>query len=356
MYNRLASRPELHTFPIGPDLEDLDFVRLAEAARARFLGGLAVTPLEHSPLLSQGSNQVYVKRLDRLPGANFKYLSAMTAVANLLDSDHMEFTLATAGSYGIGVGHAVRTYGGNATAFVPEGGSPAKQTMMRQMGVDVREYGRNFDEAMDKARSYAAAKGIRLLHPFADVSNFAGTGIVGLELLEQAPDMTHLVTPFGGGSLACGVGGVIKQQWPDVRLVVAQSSGCDPFIRSVRSGQPEEVPDMLRFGKSFFSRLGGVGVGKTDPMTLGLASRLVDETGRVGIDDVYGTMHDFEHAHGVLPEAAAAHGLEEARRLARDPSLEDATIVVPLTGANPDQYREGYLEAMSRRRANKYGS
>jgi threonine dehydratase len=90
-------------------------------------------------------------------------------------------------------------------------------------------------------------------------------------------------------------------------------------------------------------------------MTLGVGSRIADKTYRVHIDDVYGTMFDFQEAHGVLPEVAAAHGLEAARQLARAPGLEDATIVAVLTGANPDEYKPGYLEAMSRRRAGKPG-
>ncbi len=355
MVSAVLEQPELHQFPVEPEIEGLDIAELAEHARSRFMGELAATSLEYSPVLSYGSNKVYVKRTDELPGANFKYLSAMTAVADLLEGNQLEFTLATAGSYGIGVGHAVKTYGGIATAFVPEGSNQEKQAMMTQMGVRVKEYGRNFDESLEEARRYAAARNIKLLHPFANVSNFAGTGVIGLELLEQIPDMTYLVTQFGGGSLTCGLGGVIKKQRPDVQLVVAQASGCDPFVSALDSGEVKEVPDQARFGHSYFNRLGGLGVGKTDPMTLGLGSRLTDLTHRVGIDDVYGTMYDFWRDHGVLPEAAAAHGLEAARQLAKTPEIEDATIVAVLTGANPDQYRDGYLESMSKRRATKYG-
>lgn len=355
MTSTQLATPEIHQFPLTPELIDIDMIRLAERARDRFMGELATTDLEYSPVLSYGDNEVYIKRVDKLPGGNFKYLSAMTAVADLLESGHIEFTLATAGSYGMGVGHAVKTYGGIVTAFMPEGSNPSKRVAMEKMGVDVREYGDNFDESLEEARRFAAARDITLLHPFANLSNFAGTGIIGLELLNQVPEMTHFVGPFGGGSLICGTGGVIKQERPDVELVVAQAAACDPFLRSVESGRTEEVVDPMRFGQSFFKSLGGVGVGKTDPMTLGLGSSLMNKAQRVGIDDVLGTMYDFEQGHGVLPEAAAGHSLEAARQLARTPSLEGATIVTPLTGSNPDEYKEGYLLAMSRRRAEKYG-
>lgn len=350
MTNQELTNQTLHRFPLLSETEALDFTALAEAARDRLAHHVGVTTLEYSPVLSHRDNSVYVKRADELDGGNFKSHSAKSAVADLVESGHEDFSLATAGSYGIGVAYAVQLFGGRPIAFVPKDSNRKKQTMMLDMGVDVREYGANFDEALEEARGYAAAHKITLLHPFADVRNFAGTGIIGLELLDQCPDMDYLVTQFGGGSLTCGVGGVVKQQMPDVELVVAQAAACAPFVKAVETGDTEPVPDPMKWGRSYFNSLGGVGVGKTDPMTLGLGSHLADKTLRIQLNEVYATMYDFQQEHGVLPEAAAAHGLEAARQLARTPGLEGATIVAILTGANPDDYPDGYLAAASRRR------
>lgn len=350
MTNLAPTNQTLHQFPLLPEVEGLDFTTLAETARDRLAPHIGITTLEYSPVLSYKDNSVFVKRTDELDGGNFKSHSAKSAVADLMENGHEDFSLATAGSYGIGVAYAVQLFGGRPIAFVPENSNKKKQAMMLDMGVDVREYGANFDEALEEARRYSAAHKITLLHPFADVRNFAGTGIIGLEILEQCPDMDYLVTQFGGGSLTCGVGGVVKQQRPDVELVVAQAAACDPFVKAVETGDTEPVTDPMKWGRSYFNSLGGVGVGKTDPMTLGLGSHLADKTVRVQLNEVYATMHDFEQEHGVLPEAAAAHGLEAARQLARTPGLEGATIVAVLTGANPDDYPTGYLAAASRRR------
>jgi threonine dehydratase len=351
MPNLSQPTQELHVFPVAPELEGVDFVDLSRRAQDRFAGKVAVTPLERSETLSYGDNSVFIKRADQLPGGCFKFLSASTAVAELTDEGHEEFAFATAGSYGIAAGHAINTYGGQGTGFVPIGTNKEKQQAMRDLGIDVIEYDGNFDETNEYARQYAEERGIKYLHPYASLANIAGTGILGLELDDQCPGMTYLVSQFGGGSLSGGLGSVIKQLRPDVRFDVVQVAGCSPFVDSVLSGTVQEAVDISTItSKSYFSKLGGVGVGKTDPMTLGISSRIVDSVDTVRIDRVYATMHDVQEDHGVLPEFAAAVSLERARKLARSHDVAGATIVAVLTGACPDEYPVGYLEGMSGRR------
>lgn len=343
--------PELHKFPLSPEAGAADMSELADQARERLAGTVLPTPLEPSAALSYGDNTVLVKRADRLPGGCFKYLSAMNSVAVLVEAGHENFSLATAGSYGIGVAHAINTYGGHATAFVPEGSNPEKRGIMRAMGVEVVEQGGNFDETDEYARGYAERQGLTYLHPFASLSNWAGTGVIGLEVGEQCPDMTDVVLQFGGGSLFNGVGSVIKQWKPDARLSAVQVKGCSPFVDSVRTGEVRESRDhSSHIMPSWFARLGGVGVGRVHPMTLGGGSQLVDRVDIAQSSHVYATMHDFQQEHGVLPEFAAAVSLEGARRLARSHGLEGATIVAVLTGNHPDDYLDGYLEGQSDRR------
>jgi threonine dehydratase len=357
MLNQLNPSPELHEFPMPTELDPTDLVPpLAKQARNRFAGETILTSLEESEVLSHGSNQVFILRADELPGRCFKYLSAMNSVAELVETGHREFTFATAGSYGIGVGHAINAYGGEATAFIPVGANPAKQSAMRELGVTVEEYGGNVDEALEHASSYAEQQQIKLLHPYASLPNLGGTGILGEDIVQKCPDITDLVLQLGGGSLAGGVAPIVKKYRPDARITVVQVDGCSPFVDSVRSGEVRESKDVWRRGGSYFSRLGGVGVGRTDPMTLGIVSRVVDAVGTMPIDHVYATMYDYEQARGVTPEFAAAVGLNAARKLARTPGVEKAKIVAILTGANPDIYRPDYLERMSHRRQEEEAS
>ncbi len=343
---------ELHTFPLPPELEGIDLVDLSRQAQDRFRGKIAVTPLELSETLSYGDNEVWIKRADQLPGGNFKSLSATNTIAGHAEVGHDRYAFATAGSYGIGVGYATDLYGGRPTAFVPEGSNQEKWGIMHALGVEVIERGSNFDEANEHARQYAKERGSEYLHPFASAANLAGTGVLGLELDEQSPEMTHVVLQFGGGSLAGGVGSVIKQLRPEVHIETVQVGGCSPFVDSVHSGEVRDAKDRSsHIMPSYFARLGGVGVGKTNPMTLGVASRVADSANTVRVDHVLATMYDVEQDHGVLPEFAGAVGLEQARQLARSRDLSGATIVAVLTGAHPDEYRPGYLESLSGRRS-----
>lgn len=336
------------------EMDGLDLARLSSSAKAAFGGAAITTPLVRSETLSYGDNDVLVKRADLLPGGCFKFLSAMCSVAGLSESERGHIVFATAGSYGIGVGHAINSYGGHATAIMPEGSNEEKQAIMEGLGVEivVPEGCVNFDEAEEYAQRYSQQHGATRIHPFASRNNAIGTGILGVELDRQSPGMTHVVLQFGGGSLTTGVGMALRQLRPEVHVAAAQVRGCSPFVDSVRTGEVEEADDISsHIMPSFFARLGGVGVGKTHPMTLGAASHVVDSADIVTSGSVYATMHDVNEELGVLPEFAGAVGLEEARALARTPGIEGATIVAILTGNHADDYKLDYLARKSGRRA-----
>lgn len=310
------------------------------------------THLERSDTLSHGTNEVFIKRTDLLPGGGFKFLSAMTYVAMLREAGFDgDFVVPTAGTYGVAMGHATVKYGGGATAVTPVGSNAEKQRIMQDMGVEVVEHGDNFDEANQYALGYADRHGARYVHPFASIGNLAGTGVLGLELADDLPDMTHAVSPYGGGSLNGGLGLVLQDLMPEVHLRTVQVRGCAPFVDSIRSGEVREAEDQSsHIMRSYFARLGGVGVGRTHPLTLGVGSRVTDSVDVVRNDYVYATMHDVKDEHGVLPEFAGAVSLEGARRLAREGGLENAVIVAFLTGSHANDYPDGYLAGMSGRR------
>jgi threonine dehydratase len=269
-----------------------------------------------------------------------------------MEAGRTDFTFATAGSYGIAMALALKRYGGKGTAITPIDPNPDKKAIMEDLGVRVEEHGNNFDQAYGYARRYAEEHGAVNVHPFASLSNLAGTGVIGLELSRRLPGMTDLVLQYGGGSLFGGAGSVMDRLRPDVRLHAAQVHGCSPFVNALRTGEARPVQDRSsHIMPSFFARLGGVGVGRTHPMTLGVGSRLADTAEIVDSGSVLATMHDIQQEHGVLPEFAGAVGAERARRIARSREVAGATIVAVLTGNHADHYVDGYLARKSHRRA-----
>jgi threonine dehydratase len=338
----------LHEFPLTPEVEGIDFVDLAQQASERFAGKNIMERLwmEPSETLSHGDNEVYVLRTDDLPSGGFKFLSAGNSAAEALEAGHTEVVTATAGTFGTALGHSDIAV----TAFMPVGGSPGKKQAMEDLGVTVTEQGSNVDETRVAALQYAEKSGKKFLDPYAALSNLAGTAILGLAIARLKPDLTDVVTQFGGGSAHGGVAPVVRQLIPEARLSVVQVAGCSPFVDSVLTGEIHEAKDAQTRHSSYLRKLGGVGVGKLHPLTLGHGSRYVDRVSKSYIDQVYATMHDYEQEHGDLPEFAAAVGLEGARRLARTPGLQGATIVALFTGGRPEAYLPGYLANMSHRR------
>lgn len=336
---------ELHEFPVLPELKGANFVDLALSAGER-IGAEAVIDdlwIERSPTLSHGDNEVFVLRTDRLPSGGFKYLSARNSAAQARDKGYDKVVSASAGSFGVGLGHADI----DATVYTPVASSPGKKNAMQELGVTVIEEGQNFDEAQQAALLYAKQHEAKFLEPYASLANLAATAILGLKIAAFEPKITDLVTQFGGGSLHGGVGPVVREQLPEARLHVVQMAGCSPFVDSVLSGEIKEASDAHTRSGSYFRKLGGVGVGKVHALTLGHGSRYVDSVFTTYIDQVYATMHDYQQESGDLPEFAAAVGLEGARRLARTPGLHGARIMSIFTGGRPESYLPGYLKGMS---------
>ncbi|HEY5442350.1 MAG TPA: pyridoxal-phosphate dependent enzyme, partial [Candidatus Saccharimonadales bacterium] len=229
-------------------------------------------------------------------------------------------------------------------------GSPVKQREMQELGVRVINWGQNFDETPFAAHLYARSQGARFVHPYASMADVAATGILGLEIARRYPETTDVVTQVGGSSLHSGVSSVVSKLLPGTRFTLGQTAGCSPYVDTLLSGEVQTATDIRRGGRSYFSKLGGVGVGKIHPFTLGIGSQHVDAAHRVYPDHVYATMHDYREEHGVLPEFAAAVGLETARELARTSGVRGARIIAILTGNRAEDYPPSYLESLSDRR------
>jgi threonine dehydratase len=298
---------------------------------------------EHSQALSYDTNEVHVARFDRLPAGNFKYMSATSGIASAKEAGHHEFSFFTAGSYGIGVGKALQELGGTATGHVPLGTNPHKIQAMREYGIDVREVGTSLEEAMAASELQAEADGSYLLHPSASMKAVAGVAILGKQLAEQVPDMTNIVIQYGGGSLASGIGSVIKELLPHVHVTIVQGEGSTSYIDAVRTGEVKVSSTVLR-------KFGGLAVAASHPLTRGIASHITDSVHEVSYKRAVATMHDYQKETGTLPEVAAAVGLEGARHFARKHN-GGAKIVALLTGARPDPIDAKYLAAAAHRRS-----
>ena len=204
-------------------------VSLDDIERARrLLDGVARrTPLEGSRSLSErigGPVQYKCENLQR--AGSFKVRGAYVRIHNLAPAERAHGVVAaSAGNHAQGVALAAALLDIKSTVFMPEGAPLPKVAATESYGAHVRFAGHTVDEALLAARDFAEETGAAFIHPFDHPDVIAGQGTVGLEILEQCPEVATIVVATGGGGLLAGVAAAVKAKRPDVRVVGVPAAG-----------------------------------------------------------------------------------------------------------------------------------
>lgn len=173
---------------------------------------------------------------------SFKIRGALNAISRLPDA-HKEkgVVAASAGNHAQGVALAAQELGIISTVFMPEAAAIPKIAATKEYGADVVLGGANLAEATDLGLAFASTTGATMIHPYDDPHIIAGQGTLGLELLEQVPDVETVIVPVGGGGLISGTALAIKATNPSVRIVGVHASSVPTYIRARETGEPVEV-------------------------------------------------------------------------------------------------------------------
>ena len=170
---------------------------------------------------------------------SFKIRGAYMRMSRLTEEERARGVVAaSAGNHAQGVALAAQLLGIKATVFMPEGAPIPKEKATRGYGADVVFHGRYLEDALAAARRSPSETGAVLIHPFDHPDVVAGQGTVGLEILEQAPDVETVVVPTGGGGLLAGIAIAVKAQRPDVRVIGVQAEGAAAYPASLAAGAP----------------------------------------------------------------------------------------------------------------------
>lgn len=153
---------------------------------------------------------------------SFKLRGALNKIAALGDGAG-GVVAASAGNHGQSVAYAARARGLDATIFMPERAALAKVAAARESGAEIVLQGESIDASVEDARAYAEREGRAFIHPFDDADVIAGQGTIGLELLEEVPDLSKVLIPIGGGGLASGIAAAIKSAREDVEVIGIRS-------------------------------------------------------------------------------------------------------------------------------------
>ena len=233
-----------------------------------------------------------------------------------------------------------------AAVFMPESAPIAKVEAATALGANVRMVGATVDEALEAARAGAReVTRMAFVHPFEDPDVIAGQGTLGLELLEQVPDLARVIVPVGGGGLISGVAIALKSQRPAIEVIGVQASSCAPVPGSLEAGKPVPVESALTIAD-------GIAVKRPGELTLALIARWVDGMVAVDEDEVAEAMVFLLERAKLVVEGAGAVGVAAllCGRLA--PGRRAARPWRVLSGGNVDA---GLLAEVARRHESQAG-
>jgi threonine dehydratase len=213
-----------------------------------------------------------------------------------------------------------------ATVFMPVGASLVKERATRAYGADVRLAGSTLDEAVAAATAHARQTGAVVVHPFDHPDVVAGQGSVGLEILEQVPDVATVVVCTGGGGLLAGIAQAVRAERPDVRVVGVQAAGAAAYPPSLWAGHPVALEAMSTMAD-------GIAVGCPGEVPFALVRALVDEIVTVDEDAISRALVRLLERHKLVVEPAGAVAVAA---LMEQPAAFRPPVVATVSGGNID--------------------
>ena len=299
-----------------------------ESARVLLEGVSRTTPMEGSRALSERvGGPVWLKCENLQRTGSFKIRGAYVRIARLTEEERSRGVVAaSAGNHAQGVALAASLLGTTATVFMPAAAPLPKVAATKAYGAKVRLEGTTVDEALQAAAAMAAETGAVMIHPFDHADVIAGQGTVGLEILEQCPDVRTVVVCTGGGGLVSGIAAAVKALRPDVEIVAAQAAGAAAFPPSLAAGAPVRLPHMATMAD-------GIAVGCPGDVTFAHVQGLVDRVVTVDDDALARALLLMLERAKLVVEPAGAAGLAAVME---DPTSFTPPVVVVLSGGNID--------------------
>jgi threonine dehydratase len=277
--------------------------------------------------------QVYLKLENLQMTGSFKERGALNRIALLTPEQAARGVVAaSAGNHAQGVAYHATKRGIRALIVMPLATPLVKVTATRGFGAEVLLYGANYDEACEEATRLCAAEGMTFIHPFDDAVVMAGQGTIGLELLEQVPQLEAVVVPIGGGGLIGGIACAIKEACaqasrPEIRVIGVQTSRLPSMLAARSAGRPVTVEPATTIAD-------GIAVRRAGDVTLPVVERYVDEIVTVDEDEIASAILVLLEREKTLAEGAGATAL--AALLQKKTSLNGAHTAVMVCGGNID--------------------
>ena len=300
------------------------------AARERIADTLLVTPCVPARQLSQELGaDVRIKCENLQRTGSFKPRGALNKMLQLsAEVRQRGVVCASAGNHAQAVAFAAARLDAPALIVMPETTPLVKVSATRQWGAEVVLHGTGFDDATERARELQEERRLTYVHAFDDEQVIAGQGTVGLELLEQFPELDTVVVPIGGGGLISGIATAIKAERPQARVYGVQTEACPSMERSFKTGT-------LVADKPAPSIAEGITVKTPGGITVELVRKLVDDVVLVSETGIEGGVYRLLETNKLVAEGAGAAALT-ALLEGKLPDLTGRHVAVILSGGNID--------------------
>jgi threonine dehydratase len=300
------------------------------AARSRIAGGVALSPCPESIQLSEVCGARVFCKLDYLQRTgSFKERGARNALLLLNDEQRRQGVIAaSAGNHALGLAYHGHLLSICVTVVMPKFAPLIKLATCRRLGANVVLHGETFREAVEHAHVLERQRNLTYIHGFDDPAIIAGQGTLGLEILDQVPEVEAIVLPIGGGGLAAGVSVAVKALRPEVQVFGVEPDQMPTFTAALAAGHPVDIPLRPTLAD-------GLAVGRIGARSFALAAPLVDRVVTVSEEQFSLAILRLAELEKSVVEGAGSAPLA-ACLAGRLPELAGRCVVLVLTGGNID--------------------
>ncbi len=257
------------------------------------------TDLVHAPKLNPESD-IYLKPENLQITGSFKVRGAYYKISQLSDEEKAKGVIAcSAGNHAQGVALGATSHGIKSLICLPEGAPISKVEATRRLGADICLVPGVYDDAYQRALQLRDEHGYSFIHPFNDDNVIAGQGTIGLELLDQLPDIEAVVVPIGGGGLISGVAYAIKSLNPSVKVYGVQAAGAPSMYQSIHDHHPETLASVSTVAD-------GIAVKTPGDLTYDICSKYVDDIVLVSEDEICAAILRLMEEEKMIAEGAGA--------------------------------------------------
>lgn len=300
-----------------------------QQARTGLTGVAHYTALDFSETFSNlANNSVYLKLENLQKTGSFKVRGAYNKIVSLSEKEREKGVIAaSAGNHAQGVAFASTMARIDSTIVMPEGAPLAKVQATRNYGAEIVLHGETFDEAMEHAHDLQRETGATFIHAFDDEKIIIGQGTIGLEILEQLPEVEAIVCPIGGGGLISGIARAVKEMKPSVRIYGVEAAACPSMHKSIEEKKPVKMTSASTIAD-------GIAVKRPGDLTFSMVQKYVDGIYTVDDLEISRTMLYLLERSKLLVEGSGAVPL--AALLYHKIPVEGKKTVAVISGGNVD--------------------